>query len=206
MPFQSVPNTAQATVRFTLLEREFSNTFHYEADAGYTESDLQDLADAVDSVVGTYLLPLLDVRVTYLRTDVRGLDAENDLFVTANAETGVGGQGLNRALPNNVAFVLSRRSGLTGRSARGRVFIGGLPAISTFFEVPHYTMLNTTAAESFRTAVDEFRKLTTGLPAWQPVIVSRFTNGSKRATGVTFNWVYTTYEDRIVDTRRSRLR
>lgn len=205
MAFQSVPNTAQARVIFDLEGTQFSNTFFYEADAGYGQSDLDDLAVAVDSLAVPTLLNLLEDSVSYLRTDVTGLENINDLASSANAATGLGGQGGNRPMPLNVAFCITRRSGLTGRSARGRTYIGGLPATGTAFMSPGYTLLSTAYAAGLLAAVDLFRSMTSSLVAWQPVLVSRYTLGSKRPVGVTFNWTETTFDDRKVDTRRSRV-
>jgi len=205
MAFQSVPNTAQARVVFELEGVQFSNTFFYEADGGYGQSDLDDLAVAVDSLAVPTLLGLLATLVAYLRTDVVGLGNINDLVSSANAAAGIGTGPAGRPGPRNVSFCVTRRSALTGRSARGRVYVSGLSMSATNYEGTGFSSLSTTTAENVRAAIDLFRSMTSTLPAWQPVLVSRYTLGSKRAVGVTFNWETTTFDDRRVDTMRRRL-
>lgn len=205
MSFQRVPDTALVTVSFELDGDAFANTFYYEADAGYSQGDLDTLGSAVDGTPAHGLLALLQAQVTYTGTTVQGLNSINDLSAFWRSSPLAGGVTGVRPLPINVAFVVSKRSGLSGRSARGRVYIGGLPSYATYFEPPSFQTMYDTAVAQFVAAIDAFRTVTGSLPAWQPVLVSRYTDGAKRAEAVTFNWTATIANSRDVRTRRDRL-
>jgi hypothetical protein len=104
-------------------------------------------------------------------------------------------------VPANVTKAISRRSALTGRSARGRVFVPGLPdsyigANENFFSNAPIDLV-----------VDALNEVNTymGMADFGEVIVSRFSEGVQRPVGVIFNvseYVATNYR---VDTRRDRL-
>lgn len=200
MAFQPVLATAEAVVQCLQNTAIVTFSMYAKQAVAYDGDNLQELADATDLWMGTELLPLLCSQFSYTQTNVRGLEQENDLERSADTSTGAGGVATN-LLPNNVAWVVKRLSGLTGRSARGRVYVPGIP--SSYLS-SNENFLSQTPADDILAAFNEFQSYLDGT-GWTEVIVSRYTGGSKRLIGVTFpveNWAYTDFR---VDSRRDRL-
>lgn len=200
MAFQSVPNTAEVVIEFLLNSVAFTNTFYAELPGPYDVTDLENLAAAMDLWVDTYLLPELGADTTYVRTTVRGLENIVDLEVINATNSGVGGVAV-QALPVNLAFCVKRETGLTGRSARGRVYLAGfgltyLSANENFWDA--------TDMVDVINALNEIDDVMLGV-GWTEVVVSRYSNGAKRTTGVTFPVTTYVAVDYRVDSRRDRL-
>lgn len=198
MAFQSVPGVAEAVVVMTCNGATITNTFYF-FQAGYTQATIQDLADEVDGWVDVEYLPLLSSQLTYVEVNCRGLEDINDLEASSNTNAGVGGDG-DAPLPNNVALAVARKTGLTGRSARGRVFVplnvGDLDTNENF--------VTNTAATNYVDALNALGVLTTAID-WEEVVVSRFTLGAARPFGITFSPVTYSVTDLRVDSQRGRL-
>ena len=204
MAYQRVPETAEIVVHYTLYGAEVVNTYHAEYAGGYAQANLDALALNIDLTAVDGMLADQSVSLSYIRTDVRGLDAENDLSSTNSDSAGNGGVG-TRSLPANCAFCVQKLSTLTGRSARGRVYVAGIPFNISYFDPDQANVLTTTLADAYKAHIDVFRQTINAVSGWQAVIVSRYHNGAKRSEGVTFEWTSTNYQDRKLDTRRGRM-
>lgn len=202
MAFQSVPDTAEIDMIFTLNGVAAQNVFYAERAGGYVKADLDALAAQIDLQWDGTWKALQNGEVSYLRTEVRGLDVENDLVVTDNTSAGVGIK-VGAALPNNVTFAVKKESGLSGRSARGRCFWIGVPTAE--LESTDENQIKAAYITSMVAAVDDIREGIVALTGWTPVLVSRFQGGAKRTTGKTFPWISSTNVDTRVDTQRGRL-
>lgn len=200
MAFQSVPDTAEAVVSFSLNTQPFTNTFYFKHAGGYVLADLQDLANEVDDWVGTSLLPELGADTTYVRTTVRGLENIVDLEVIEATNAGIGGVAV-QALPINLAFCVKRETGNTGRSARGRVYLAGF---GLTYLAANENFWDSTDMADVITALNALAPSLTSF-GWVEVVVSRYSGGAKRATGVTFPVTNYTPVDYRVDSRRDRL-
>ncbi len=202
MAFQAVPDTAEIDIIFTLNAVIVQNVFYAEMTGGYTLADLQAVADKVDlQVQGTWKSQQAPEAI-YIRTEVRGLAVENDKIATQTLSNGPGVHA-GHAMPNQVTFSIKKTSGLTGRSARGRTYWIGVP--ESMLQSGNENLLNTTYAVDVVAAVGSMRTAISTVGIWTPVLVSRFTGGAKRGTGVTFPWVGETNVDLRVDTNRGRL-
>ncbi len=202
MAFQSVPETAQIDVNYTLNDVPVQNSFYGRLPGGYNLADLQALADAVDGVVGVSWLTEQASEATYVISIVRGLEFENDQVAQQNANTGSGSHG-GQALPNQVTFAIKKTSGLTGRSARGRTFWIGVP--ETELQAANENLVVATYAAAVVVKINEIRLIIDSVGAWEAVLVSRFADKVQRPTGVTFAWTGSTNVDLRVDTHRGRL-
>ncbi len=202
MAFQSVPDTAQVNVVFSQNFEVMQNSFYAEHPGGYNLADLQALADAIDIVIDSIWKVRLPDECEYLRTDVRGLDTENDLVATADANSGPGDE-VSSPLPNNVTLAIKKSSGLTGRSARGRTYWPALPQDK--LNPANENTLTTSYVTNIVAAVDSIRGTINGVGTWEAVLVSRFSAGAKRALGVTFPWVSTENVNTVIDTQRGRM-
>ena len=199
MTFQSVPNVVEAVPHITMNGKEITLTFYGEIAGGYSAADVQNLADEMDDWAATELKPWLSVSGTYDFTSTRGLEFANDVIGLSSTGAGAGGEA-SQALPNNAVLSVKRRSGFTGRSARGRVYVPvAFGELST-----NENYVSSGFAVGITAALDEVRvyMLNAG---FTEVIVSRYTGGSLRATGVTFDVVDYSVVDTRIDSQRRRL-
>lgn len=205
MAYQRVPFTVELKTFFNVDGTDVSNVFYADRGIAYTLGEVFNLCATVDSVVSGFAadMPTQD---QYLRTDARGLDVENDVTATSNANAQSGSVINTRTMPLNVAFCVTQRSNVTGRSARGRCYVAGIPSTYMDSTLDSQSHVTAAAAAAFTGHVDAVRLGIDGLGIWNAVIVSRYNAGSKRAVGVTFPWVSSDYRTLLVATRRSRLR
>jgi hypothetical protein len=202
MAFQAVPETAQITIVYTYNDEPCVNTLYAKKPGGYALGDLTALAEQIDVQVGTTWLNLQPPEASYVRTEVRGLDEENDLLVEENDNAGPG-TGSANSTPNQVTFAIRKNSGKTGRSARGRLYWIGLPRDK--LDPSDENRILQAHVDDLVDAVDDQRVGIDAVAGWEAVLVSRFKAGLKRDEGVTFPWVSTGAVDNIVDTQRGRL-
>jgi len=202
MAFQSVPDTVEIDIIYTMNSVPAQNTFYAELVGGYVLANLVALAAGIDGQVqGTWKAQQVSEAV-YLRTEVRGLAVENDITASDNTNTGAGGF-VGAPMPNNVTLSVKKESGLTGRSARGRNYWIGIP--HNQLTPADENLLEAVYVTAVEAAVDSIRTQINALAGWVPVLVSRFAGGSLRTTGVTFPWISTTCVDARIDTQRGRL-
>lgn len=199
MGYQRVPYSAEVIVKALMGTQTVINTFYGQKLAGYTQSDLIDLAAAVDAWVDSDWLPQMPSNYYYQSTIVRGLDAENDYVVEDNTSTGAGTQA-TECPANNVAISVKRSSGLTGRNARGRIYV---PVPEGRITIASNTVSSTWTG-SLVTALEALDTAMNGVD-FVPVIVHRVSSGIPLAEAV----VYTLFEwvvvDLVLDSMRRRL-
>lgn len=205
MAFQRVPNTVEVVVEYDIGGEPIFNTYHAEAPAGYDQTMLDGLVLTLESGPVLSLLADQSIHCVYKKTSARGLDQLNDITAETSAAAANGGRAV-QGLPAYNCFVVQRLSGLTGRNARGRVFVPGLDVGMLEPGTPNVGILIQSFADAYNSHIDGFRVAIEGIGLWNAVIVSRWLNNSKRAEGVTFQWNTTAYQDRIIDVRRSRKR
>lgn len=198
MPFQSVPDTAEAVVRFLVNGQNCTLTFYGQRAGGYDQTAISQLAETVDDWAGSHFRPALSEQAAYTGVAVRGLESAVD-FLAVNADNaGIGA--VNFApMPNVCAFAVTRISGLAGRSARGRVYW----PITTF----NVGADENTVAAAFRDDTLNHLNALRGdmqLATWTEVIVSRVTLGAPRPFGVTFQVLNYVSSDLNIDTQRRR--
>lgn len=202
MAFQAVVNTVEVDVIYELNGEIAQNVFYAKFGGTYALANLQALADAVGTIVGSDWLPLQPVEAVFLRVEVRGLTVENDLFATSVVGAG-DGEDIIEAYPNNVTFSVKKVSGFTGRSARGRSYWIGIPTDKT--SSPDENHVTGAYRDDLVAAIDVIRTTINAEFNWDAVLVSRFSGGVKRAAGVTFDWVGSVAVDDRIDTQRGRL-
>lgn len=202
MAFQSVPNTAQIDIVYTLNNKPVQNVMYAEHPGGYNLADLEALAAAVDAAVGANWFPEQPQEASYVRTETRGLEEENDLTASDNSSAGAG-SATSATLPGQVTYSIKKVSGLTGRSARGRLYWIGVPR--GFLDTADENFISQAYSTNVIANVEAVRVAINGEGTWEAKLVSRFSNNVKRAFGVTFDWVGVTAVDLRLDTLRGRL-
>lgn len=200
MAFQPVPNTAMAEVIYSLNTVTCENTFYFNRVAGYDQEDIDGLADIVHTWAEDLWMANLSQDVTLISVVVTGLNSAIDLQGAVIDGVTVGGQA-SQALPANVSFAISRRSVYTGRSARGRIYVAGLPlnALTT-----NENILGSTPITNMVDDLNELR-VAALTELWLEVIVSRYHEGVKRTEGEVFAVNEYRATDNRVDSRRDRL-
>lgn len=200
MAFQSVPDTAEVVVRYTYGGQNIVNTFYARYFGEYDLDALQELADVTDAWVTSELKPLLASNLTYVGVDVRGLEFENDNTATANAGAGLG-TNAGAVVAPQYSFAIKRLSGLTGRSARGRIYIPPPPA-SALQADKNFVLA--AYADPWVTALEQLTADWATI-LWTAVIVSRISDGAVRTFGIVFPIIGWEYDNLRGDTQRRRL-
>lgn len=197
--FQPVPNTAFLAMRFTSLGEAVENTFYYKKSTPWDEADLLLIAAAA---ADTYASDWTVLQATTCAMDevyARDLTTEAAAQASDLSQSGTTGD-QDDPEPGNVTLAVSRLSGLTGRSARGRIYWNGLYSLAvegnTF--IAGYAGLVVAAIEALDAAV-------VAAVASTPVIVSRVQAGVVLATAVTYPIVTWAVHDNNVDSQRRRL-
>lgn len=199
MPFVPFANTAEFELRFTKGGEQVENTLYFQRSAAWTSVTLRAVADAVRTYVTSDMMAVLPEDVTFREVYARDLSTEESFDATSPAVgTVVGSAG--EAMPNNVTICVTFRSGVTGRSNRGRNYVVG---------IPHDALLDpNTITGTYASAVisvwNGFIALADdNTSTW--VIASRFHNGAPRTVGSTQAVLSVNLYDLKLDSARRRL-
>jgi len=200
MPFIPVPNTVQVEVVYELDGQICENTINYTlGTATPVLADIQDLVETVSSIIRASIIPLLTNTITLLRLVGTLIEVADGLqYISTTGLPAVGGSS-DLPLPNNVSLAMSLRTGLSGRSFRGRNYIVGLTQAAVVGNT-----VNTSEISALLTAYESLRVPPTDA-AWQMSVVSRFTGGAPRTTGVATPVTSVIVVDATVDSQRRRL-
>jgi hypothetical protein len=199
MPFQSVPNTVEIVIQGEISGQPIANVVGATRTGGYSQADIDLLATDVDAWVASDYLPLVSNSVTYNQTHVRGLNAIIDL--ESVDASGVGpGTASGSGMPANASFVVTLRTGRTGRSARGRFYMW--PYSSAALQTSQ--TVTTVYANAAADALSNLLTTITGA-GFQPVIISRRSLGAVRPVGITTPITQAQSRNVDVDSMRHRL-
>jgi len=199
MPFQPVPQTYGVEIRGTNNGVDVENTLYYRYAGDPSETDATVLADTVAVQVLTDWVAQLPTSWVGREVYVRDLATEITVQATSALIAGVLGTAVGEPLASLLTIAIARRSGLTGRSARGRLFWMGLSEAMTTGNIVTSGAL--AAIVSLIENMDATVETGLGLI---PVIVSRYTGSTLRPSALTLpiaQWLAT---DDVTDTRRSR--
>lgn len=200
MSFQSVPDCASAAIHFTQAGKDIINRLTFAKAGGYDQTDIDALAARVDATVASDWLTQIVSTCAYTGTEVKGLADLIDLSAI-NLDGAAAGAHNGNPLPNNVTLAMRFTTGATGRSARGRMFIVGLPDNKLDSSTD---IVDNTFASAWLDAVSAMQDAA-ALDGWLHCVVSRFTGGSPRTTGVYRLVTAVSYFNRFSDSQRGRL-
>jgi hypothetical protein len=206
MPFVPVPNTLAVDVLFLLDGQRMENTLYFEKPDGWTGAQIADWLDQLRTLISADLMPLLATAIQFLELVGRLLDTASSIGLSLPITPDVTGGVAVEPMPNNVAYTISFKTGLSGRSFRGRNYIGGLPNTAvTGNDIEAGTR---TGLLDYYTALQAMAD-SNGTP-W--VVVSRFSGVDPitgdpipRVTGVTTPILTVSTFDLTVDSQRRRL-
>lgn len=200
MAFVPIPNGVEAIIRGTLDGENCVQTFGFTYDGDFGNSEMEDLAGAVDIVWGAFVDTYLGSQYEYVETVVRDMRTAIATQVTDNASATAGGNTTGTSLPNNVAIAVARRSNFTGRSARGRVFVP-VTISSNLVDLNHISSGFAAAVVGMFEAID----IAAGLVDWTDVVVSRVQAGIPLTSALTYTVVEWLVVDTVLDSMRRRL-
>ena len=200
MAFQAVPETAEIVITYLGNSSNMVNVLAARKVGGYSLADIQGLAFAVDAGVGSLFLPIQSSKMAYVSTTVRGLANENDLE-DINTNSAGPGADPDVGTAGNVTLSVKKSSGLTGRSARGRLYWIGMRVVDL---TANKNRLDQASVDLIVSKIEGMRLLII-TEGWVPVIISRFTGGLERDPAVTFSWDSTVAVNADVDSQRRRL-
>jgi len=197
MAFQAVPQGVKVALEATQNTVPIVNVWHVDIGAAPTLADLNNVAAAFDAWVTSDLSPLQHPSILYQNIVVTDISVPAGLQVTIPVTTGAGSAGGGEAAAN-AAVVASFRTGFSGRTMRGRTYIGGLN-IPSFTDAQHVTV-------GYAAAVNAaFGTLITNLNAlgYKLSVLSRWLNLVLRVTGL-LTEITTVITDTTVDSQRRR--
>lgn len=124
--FIPCPGVAEFVLNMVLAGQQVKNIIHVKNSADWTSASLLAEAQAIQSAWATYILPYLSNELNFV--GVTGKDLTTSMGVTADSATvpGTNGARPGEASPGNVALAIAEKTGLAGRSARGRLFLAGI--------------------------------------------------------------------------------
>lgn len=176
MAFIPVPFGIKVVIEYQIGGKPAINVFFVIADHEIEVVDLQNVASQVRASWVGGIMPELSDEVQLMSVTATDASVEGGGQVIDVTGLPVTGGVDSPAAPNQVAAVLSLRSGFTGRSNRGRLYLPG---------VPESVAGQTTIGDAFRTAVaSAFQAMKADLvgDGYTPVIASFRHNHAPRTT------------------------
>lgn len=200
MPFIPVPNCAELTVNYEWFGQRVQNTLWFRHQVAIDLGALQQLVDSMETHVTNEWLPIQSEDLTYRSIEAVAQDTAIDFFATATLNAGSVGGLATPSVSNSVSLSVSFRTGLTGRSNRGRNYWLGIPATSVVDNV-----VSPVYQESIIAAYDGVIGPGAIASDWEWVIASRYFQGQPRLIGQSREVVAATIVDSIIDNQRRRL-
>lgn len=200
MAFQSVPQCAEAVIKGGIGSRTIVNVLNFSFGATYSAANIAQLAAALDTEFNSSYPPLSNGNVVYQGVQVTGLANVND-FTAGSFSGPTAGSSGTIPLPSNTSLVVTLRTALTGRSARGRFY--AWPTGSSNMDTPPDTAKTTYAAALEAMLTDA--QLAAAAAGWALVIVSRHTAKTLRPVGVAFPVTAIAVRNLSMDSQRGRL-
>jgi hypothetical protein len=199
MPFIPVPNTAMVEFRMTLDDQHVENTIYVQGTVEWNITSLATLATSLQAWWLTNYAPNVSEEVVLREVVATSLENETAAQATVSGDS-ANGTNTSGSMPSNVTLTVSFRTGLRGRSFRGRNYIVGVPQ-DQVVDINH---VQGTYAAAW---IDAYSELLEGTfeEGQQWVIVSRFEDGSPRETGIASEVLTVTVVDDVIDSQRRRL-
>jgi len=199
MPFVPASNTAALDVIYELDGQTVENTLYYQKTTSPDATSLASLVEVVTAYIKDEVLPFLDAAIQLVRVVGTLIDVIDGLTYTSTTGLPAAGAQTGAVLPNNVAFCISFRTAIAGRSGRGRNYITGISSddvTANTFDTAWSTNLVSAYAGLRSVAGDD---------GWSLVVVSRFSDGSPRVSALVSPVTAVIATDRTVDSQRRRL-
>lgn len=200
MPFVPVINVVKVALEFALPNAQTAvNVLHFEHDGAVALPDCVDITNLMFTWWDGNCKPLTSNQVRLDRVVATDLSVANSFQYINQPSTPDFGTLSSNVLPANVTFTTSFKTGLSGRSFRGRAYWVGLAESMVTGDI--------VLAASAQNIVDAWAELPATLAGtgWTHVVVSYISGGVPRSTGLPTPVILYTKFDDVVDTQRRRL-
>lgn len=201
MAFIPVPDVVEAELIMELYGQRIENTLYFEKAGGWLPADMVELGEDLQVWWAAEYANIVTADVALLDVVVTDLSSAFAPSIGVPAPPGTVGGEAGASSPGNVCLTISFRTSGRGRSSRGRNYVSGIAEANIVGN--DVTGSYATVASGVYSAL-----LTPGtLPAdvvW--VVVSRFTAGAPRVTGLAQPILSAIITDNAIDSQRRRLR
>jgi hypothetical protein len=187
---------------YTLGPVLMENVLHVEGDKPFEAADIVTLRNVFNTWDGAGWAAQRSSTVSLTRIRTKALDSLNAPFEDYTLPTPrTGGQG-GASLPTNATFCIKLGTGLTGRSARGRLYFVGLNANA----LVNTNQVGFVFAGALVTQINNLMTAITAANAnWHLVVTSFREAGAWRSEGKNFRVTSVAVVDYNVDSQRRRL-
>jgi len=198
MAFVPAPNIIMCEIRGQKDGQLIENRIMVDALHDPTPADLQTMVDVLTFWINNTYKTLVPVDVTFTGLKITSLKSINAIQLTTGLA--IVGTIANPSAPNEVSYCISLRTGLSGRSARGRFYWLGLALASIGTQNRVGAPFRTLSTAAIQTLIGA---ITAANFRW--VIVSYRTNKAPRVGGPVYFPVLTaTTTSDVVDSQRRR--
>jgi len=200
MAFIPVPGVAQVNVNYRENNEPAQNTLYFASNSTIDTTNIQSLADDILAYWLAEMLVWLPQTTQLFQVEAFSLDAQEGPYGQAVPDAPSFGGVFLDGDANNVTISVSHRSGLRGRSHRGRNYLAGVPKAyidANFVDVDWLlSVIGGYANMMGPNAVSD---------GWRWNIVSRRHNNAWRAEGIALPVRSVVIVDNVVDSMRNRL-
>lgn len=198
MPFIPALKTVRISLEFTLNGKVCVNVIYANKTTTIVSADLVEIAETVRDWWIAHIKPIASADLSLQSVVTRDMTTEaGEQRILTDGLPSVGSVA-DGAMPNNVALVASLRTGIVGRSFRGRVFNLGLAESQV-----NQNLVDTTTQAAWLAAYDQLHTDLEAIDAsW--VVASFRHSGAPRVTA-TLTPINEVIVNRRVDTQRKRL-
>lgn len=201
MAFVPTPNCVQLEMVMLWNSQVVQNVFHYVKSAPWDVDSMEELGDGFVGAIAAGFDTLVSDTLSVTSLRITDLSAQNAPSIEYGTGLPIAGEAVSPSLPNSVTCVVSKRTQLRGRSFRGRIYHCGLVESQVTGNV-----LGTGVAAALVAFYSSLNPI--NLPTITDeaimVVLSRFSEGSPRATGLATP-VNSFTCDGIIDSQRRRL-
>lgn len=199
MVFVPALNVAEVAMRYTINNRPIVNVLYFRKSTALTLADLTTLATLVRDWWQNTMRANFSIDIRLGVVSVRDLTVQNGLIYDLVIASPIGGTRAGNPASNQVAIVTSNRTGLAGRSYRGRNFWASIVENDVTTE-----FLETTLCTNVGNAMVALRTSVVAA-GFDWVVVSRVLNGVARVTALISDIISVIVNTRV-DTQRRRVR
>jgi hypothetical protein len=200
MPFVPVPNTAMFEMRYLWGGQHVENTLYFESSAAMNTTLQAAINTALVAWWTNDLGPNLTDQIELIEVFSTDLTTATSPVVSTPVTPSLPGGLTGDSAPNNCAFCVSFRTAGRGRSSRGRNYV---PALDE--GLIQQSILDTTYVSNLVTAYQALQGAGLFVAGAEWVVVSRFSGGAPRVTGLAQPVTAVIAVDAVVDSQRRRL-
>lgn len=199
MPYIPVVDVVQAELFMLWDGSNVENVLHFEPDTPPSLALMGELAAHLVTWWNANIKPLCAPQLQLNSLKLTDLSTEFAPVLNYNTGLPLVGTSATATLPNNVAFVVTKRTALRGRSYRGRIYVAGLTEGAVTGSVVAASVVT-----AYLNAYNLIKSFSTAGAAWTMQVVSRHQGGVPLINGIATDVTGFT-SDGVVDSQRRRL-